>query len=172
MQVCNTKNRFCQIFCTLIFGNMHGIKQQNIHPWTLLLRNSLQYETNHPNSPSSSISRLPRRAGRPPRKRNTPSNPSWPSTQLRRTGHMLALLQFGDDWYLTFNITYLGVYGNGWQCKNRRKCALARSDRAGAPYFRHMWLYPTFKFFKISDSKSINPIKPMVRFWKNDALSL
>ena len=37
MQVCNTKNRFCQIFCTLIFGNMHGIKQQNIHPWILLL---------------------------------------------------------------------------------------------------------------------------------------
>ena len=35
MQVCITKNWFCKIFCTLIFGNMHGIKQQNIHPWTL-----------------------------------------------------------------------------------------------------------------------------------------
>ena len=43
MQVCITKNRF---------GNMHGIKQPNIHPWTLLLRKCLQYDTNHPDPPT------------------------------------------------------------------------------------------------------------------------
>ena len=87
MQVCNTKNRFCQIFCTLIFGNMHGIKQQNIHPWILLLR-YLQYDSNHPNSPSSSISRPclpapPRRSAAPPMR--YPLIPLLASTQQRKT---------------------------------------------------------------------------------------
>ena len=36
----------------------------------------------------------------------------------------------------------------------------------GAPYFRHLWPYPTVKFFKTSDSKSITPIKPRIEFWK------
>ena len=50
--------------------------------------------------------------------------------------------------------------------------------RAGAVGLRGRTLFSTFvtlsygQIFKISDFKSITPIKPIVKFWKFDTLSL